>query len=108
MAEFANLSELRNIFTRFLDGEPLSELNWVGLVEDYQASIDLFYAMYATGCNPREIKPHENKNAAHPEGYELENDTRAKIEALNWDDMELYRRAQEMFQGLVKRYGDGY
>jgi hypothetical protein len=38
-AEFAAIPELRNIYARFLDGEPIKELNWVGLVEDYQSSL---------------------------------------------------------------------
>ncbi|MHC4635840.1 MAG: hypothetical protein ACYSYU_11660, partial [Planctomycetota bacterium] len=59
-AEFAAIPELRNVFTRFLDGQPLSELNWIGLVEEYQKSIDLFYTMYAIGRDPNEIKVHLN------------------------------------------------
>lgn len=108
VVEFAQIPELQNIFTRFLDGERLNELDWVGLVEDYQASIDLFYAMYATGRNPREISPHENKNAAHPEGYELDRGARAEIEKLNEDDMVIYWAAKEKFNKLVERYGNGY
>jgi hypothetical protein len=108
VVEFAKIPELQNIFTRFLDGEKLTELNWVGLVEDYQASIDLFYAMYAVGRNPREISPHENKNAAKPEGYKLDEGMRREIERLNRDDIVIYEQAKEIFGRLKERYGNGY
>lgn len=108
VVQFAKIPELRNVFTRFLDGEKMTELNWVGIIERYQDSIDLFYAMYATGRDPGEIKPHENKNVAHPEGYELDKAAREEIERLNAEDMRLYDIAQGMFDRLIERYGNGY
>jgi hypothetical protein len=109
VVEFAKLPELRNVFARFLNGEPIKELNWVGLVEDYQASIDLFYAMYAIGRDPRELKTHQNKNSARGEGgYDLAEKERKEIEELNAQDMELYTLAKLKFKALAERYGSGY
>ncbi len=108
VVEFAKIPELRNIYTRFLDGSPLSELSWVGLVEDYQASLDLFYAMYAVGRNPNEIQSHENRNPAKGEGYKLDKESRKVIENLNGRDMELYEEAKVLFEQLKERYGYGY
>jgi hypothetical protein len=109
VVEFAQIPELRNIYTRFLDDEPLHELNWIGLVEDYQTSLDLFYAMYAVGRNPHEINVHLNKNAGRQgDNYELVSTERKKIEKLNTKDMELYALAKLKFRDLVERYGDGY
>jgi hypothetical protein len=108
--KFAELPELRNVFARFLDGEPLTELDWIGLVEDYQASIDLFYAMYAIGRNPQKLEVHRNRNAARGDKteYQLDDLSRQAIEKLNTKDMELYALAKLKFRDLVKRYGDGY
>jgi hypothetical protein len=110
VVQFAEIPELRNVFARFLDSEPLTELNWVGLVEDYQASIELFYAMYAVGRDPKELKNHENKNAARGDKatYEIDRLMRDAIEKLNGKDMEIYVQAKEIYKGLVERYGDGY
>jgi hypothetical protein len=110
VVEFAEIPELRNVYTRFLDGEPLKELDWVGLVEDYQASLDLFYAMYAIGRDPRELKAHQNKNFARGDGakYQLDKTSLAAIDKLNAKDMELYALAKLKFKDLVVRYGDGY
>jgi hypothetical protein len=110
VVKFAELPELRNVFARFLDGEPLKELNWVGLVEDYQASVDLFYAMYAVGRDPRELSKHENKNAARGDEatYSLDKIEIEAIEKLNAKDMELYALAKLKFRDLVERYGGGY
>lgn len=110
VVSFAELPELQNVFTRFLDGEPLSELDWVGLVEDYQASIDLFYAMYAVGRNPGELKAHENKNPGRGDRaeYELDKLSVEAIEKLNAKDMELYALAKSRFEWLKERYGSGY
>lgn len=107
---FAELPELQNVFTRFLDGEPLKELNWVGLLEDYQASIDLFYAMYAIGQDPHELKAYQNKNAGRgdKEKYSLDRITTEAIEKLNAKDMDLYALANLKFKELGKRYGEGY
>jgi len=108
-AEFAAIPELRNMFSRFLDGQPLSELNWVGLVEEYQKSIDLFYAMYAIGRDPNEIKVHLNKNPGRKENeYGLAPAVRKEIERLNQKDISLYSDAKSKFWQLVDRYGDGY
>ena len=110
VVSFAELPELRNIFTRFLDGEPLKELDWIGLVEDYQDSIDLFYAMYAVGRDPTELNKHENKNPARRGKieYALDSLSREAIEKLNAKDMELYALAKLKFRDLAERYGDGY
>jgi hypothetical protein len=110
VVEFAELPELRNVFARFLDGEPIKELNWVGLVEDYQASLDLFYAMYAIGRDPGELNRHENKNPGRGDRieYDLDKLSREAIEKLNAKDMELYALAKLKFKDLVGRYGDGY
>lgn len=109
VVDFAKLPELRNIFTRFLDGESLKELNWFGIVEDYQASIDLFYAMYAVDRNPKEFKIHENKNLGRGnETYELDKISMDAIEKLNGDDIGLYDWAQLKFMELTERYGGGY
>jgi hypothetical protein len=108
-ADFAAIPELRNIYARFLDGEPIKELNWVGLVEDYQASIDLFYAMYAIGRDPNKVNAHLNRNAGRQGGsYDLSSKERKKIERLNAEDMELYSEAKKKFKKLTKRYGGGY
>lgn len=109
VVDFAKLPELRNIYTRFLDGEPVEALDWVGLVEDYQASLDLFYAMYAIGRDPKELDIHLNKNEAKEKGgYQLDEDSRRAIQNLNANDMTLYAQAKEIFKDLVGRYGDGY
>lgn len=107
--EFAAIPELRNIYARFLDGEPLGELDWIGLVGDYQKSIDLFYAMYAVGRDPNEVKVHLNKNAGRQgDDYDLSSAGKKEIERLNGDDMEIYREAKVLFKKLVSRYGGGY
>ncbi len=110
VVSFAKLPELRNVFARFLDGESIKELDWVGLVEDYQVSIDLFYAMYAIGRNPHELKVHENKNPGRGDKaeYELDSFSVDAIEKLNSQDMELYALAKMKFRYLAGRYGDGY
>jgi hypothetical protein len=110
VAGFAELPELRNVFTRFLDGETVNELDWVGLVEDYQASVDLFYAMYAVGRDPRELTAHQNKNTARGDKthYNLDEISVEAIEKLNSKDMELYALAKLKFKELVERYGGGY
>jgi len=110
VVEFANLPELRNVFARFLDGESLKELDFIGLVEDYQASLILFYAMYAIGRDPRELNKHLNKNPGRggTAEYTLDSLSREAIEKLNAKDMELYALAKLKFRDLKERYGDGY
>jgi hypothetical protein len=109
VVDFAKLPELRNIYTRFLDGESVSDLNWVGLVEDYQDSLDLFYAMYAVNKNPRKLDIHLNKNPSKADGgYSLDTESRRVIENFNRDDMILYQVAKTKFRELKERYGNGY
>lgn len=107
--EFAKLPELRNIYTRFLDGTPIDELDWIGLLEDYQDSLDLFYAMYAVTKDPKKLDIHLNKNESRgKEGYSLDEDSRKIIETLNARDMELYKAAKDRYHLIKERFGDGY
>jgi hypothetical protein len=109
VVEFAEIPELKNVFTRFLDGTPMHELDFIGLVEDYQRSLKLFYAMYAPHLNPAELTEHINKNVAKDNSrYRLGDKERKRLETLNHRDMGLYAEAKSIFEKLVIRYGDGF
>ena len=106
---FAELPELQNKFTRFLDGEELENIDLVCIVERYTESLRLLYNFFDISLDPTKIQAHKNRNFARSETrYNLEPETRAAVEAINAVDMSLYRRACERFEMLQARYGGGY
>jgi hypothetical protein len=106
---FAALPELQNTFTRFLDGEPLVNIDLVGIVERYTESLRLLYNFFDITLDPTTIQAHKNRNYARTKPqYDLDPGVRKAVEEINAIDMNLYHLACERFEMLLARYGGGY
>lgn len=106
--EFAKLDGLRNYFTMYLDGVTVDEMDFIGLVEEFDDSLKLFHRMYAIN-KPVEFDTHENRNCAKPkQKYQIDDGLHKKLEKLNEADMELYKQAKERYKDLKVRYWGGY
>lgn len=101
---FAALPEMRDVQTRFLGEVPVARLDFVGLTERYQTSLELFRRAFYPGLvvdgERRNVNPERSG-----EGYGLDEATRAAIADLNREDVQLYAEAERRFEELLAENG---
>ncbi len=88
LAEWAEWPWARNLQSAVLD-VPLPRLAFLGLTERFEPSLRVFDALFGTALAAAD-PPRENISAA----IDVDAATRAKIAALNTEDMRLYHAAQ--------------
>jgi hypothetical protein len=84
----------------------LEDFDFIGITEDYAASLELFARIY--GIKDELEERRENANP-EKEGsrYDIPGDLRDAIMKRNQKDMDLYRSAVEINRALRARYGQG-
>lgn len=102
---FAQL--MSNMFSKRFAPLDIKDFAFIGLTEQFNNSLKLFYAMYAPDKQP-DMSIYENRNVANQSGWKLSNKKRRKIEKINSKDMKLYRQAQERFEILKDKYSKGF
>jgi hypothetical protein len=106
LAAFAALPEMRDVQARFLGAVPVRRLDFVGLTERYEASLELFRRAFYPGL----ASDTERYNANPERGddrYVLDDATRAAIASLNERDIRLYGEAERRFNELLAEHGLG-
>ena len=89
LVQYAGLELVRNETTRFFGKMRPENFAFIGLVEDFDASIDRFFAQFKL---PRLPVPRENTNPERrTRFYELRDDERRQILDLNQNDWDLYQ-----------------
>ena len=89
LVQYAGLELVRNETTRFFGEMRPENFAFIGLVEDFDASIDRFFAQFKL---PRLPVPRENTNPERrTRFYELRDDERRQILDLNQNDWDLYQ-----------------
>jgi hypothetical protein len=103
---FAALPEMRDVQARFLGAVPVSRLDFVGLTERYDDSLELFRRAFYP-----ELALDTERHNANPErsadGYDLEDETRTALARLNERDTRLYAEAEVRFAELLAEHGVG-
>lgn len=102
---FARL--MPNMYTKRFAPLSINDFSFVGLTEQFNDSLKLFYAMYAPDKKP-DMSIYENRNVANQSGWKLNDNERLKIETINHKDMELFKLAQERFEILQDKYLKGF
>ena len=102
LEQFAELETMRDEATRYLAGKPLSAFRFVGIMERYAESLDVFGALLGVSVPaepPREnMNPHRNA-----ERYALSSQTYEHIRSLNLRDLMLYDAAAANLSGNVRQ-----
>ena len=99
LVDFAKLDGVKNHFSMFLDGTPLTSFDFIGLVERFDESLRLFYKIFAVNVDVLNV--HENKNELRKKKfYDIDDDVRQEIEEINRADMGLYKQAIHEFEKL--------
>jgi hypothetical protein len=93
--EFLSWDAVANPQTRFLGSVPVESLAMVGLTEEFPRSMELF--KHTFGCN---VPTHlvENVNPGRQgRDYEIDPGLRQALDKYRAEDLDIYRRAQEVF-----------
>ena len=92
LQKFAELPLMRNEITRYLAGKALREYKFVGIMERYAESLQVFgstFQVSVPSCPPREnVNPHWQG-----EGYRIPDWLQTHLEALNSADVAAYAAA---------------
>jgi hypothetical protein len=104
MEAFAALPEMRDVQARFLGELPVSKLAFVGLIERYDESMELFrrsfYPDLPVAAEQQNVNPERSGDR-----YELDPAIRAAIADLNATDMRLHPEVQARFAELLNENG---
>jgi len=97
LREFADLDWMRNMATRYLAGKPIDDFRFVGISEDFGASMGVFESIF--GFDSKGLRPRVNTNPERTEGrYGLSDADRAYILERNTVDMAWYEQAVDRLQ----------
>ena len=89
LVQYAGLELVRNEMTRFFGNMRPADFAFIGLVEDFDTSVDRFFEKFKL---PRLPVPRENINPERrTKFYELRDDERRQLLDLNQDDWNLYQ-----------------
>lgn len=112
LEQFAMLPQMRNVYSRILDGKRPEALDFVGMTEDYPRSLELFRQLFRVHPWPQvapdlEVTPVAFDASAgwRVQRFVTSEHVRATIEAANSEDMALYERARHRFEELVETRG---
>lgn len=99
LAQFAELSEMRDVHARFLGGVPVEDFAFVGLTESFDEGMALFERLF--GIPAQAEAPRRNANPERRgERYELAPDVREAVARANAADLALYARARARYEVL--------
>jgi hypothetical protein len=102
LTEFAGLDLMRNEATRYLAGKPISAFRFVGIMERFQESLEVFGGIFGV---PVPFKPPlENANPLRANGsYTISRQTFDHILAQNYSDFVMYETANARLDVCRKR-----
>jgi hypothetical protein len=101
---FAALPEMRDVQARFLGDVPVARLDFIGLTERYETSLELFRRAFFPGLSVETERQNANPDRGG-EPYDLDEATRAAIAGLNERDLRLYAEAERRFAELLAEHG---
>lgn len=106
VVEFAKL--LPNMFTKRFAPLEINDFAFIGLAEQYNDSLKLFYSMFCPNKKPK-LDIYENRNFARDtKEYRLNKEQRKELEKINKQDMILYRKAVKRFERLEREHKNGF
>ncbi|MBQ0784409.1 MAG: sulfotransferase family 2 domain-containing protein [Amphritea sp.] len=84
-----------NRLKKLLSGVPYQVIGFVGLTENYSSSLDQINERYSTMIPDLEL--NKGRNSTH-EPYKLDPEVISRLEALNQEDIDLYRQCVDLFE----------
>jgi hypothetical protein len=105
LLQYAELKLVRNEMARFFGNMRPADFTFIGLVDDFDASVDRFYEKFQL---PRLPVPHENINPERrTRFYELRDDELRQLLDLNQDDLNLYQACVKVNGSMPRTAAQG-
>jgi len=92
LEEFVSLSHFHNLYAKYLVGMRLSRFDFIGITENYEASIEVFRRMFLPDVQHAPTQKNANPDKAGAR-YEIAETLRQRIRRFNWRDQAIYERA---------------
>lgn len=97
---FCLAPELQNVYSAFLWGLPVENLDFIGITEHYEEDLQVFaQRFFGENVTPRKMNRRDDapeQGSGHPE---MSADLRAQVECFHAEDVALYQRAVAARQG---------
>ena len=103
LKDFAAIPEMQNVHSRFLGGKDVRTFDFIGIIEEYDKSIELFKKIFCPDIDIHGSLKNINENKKD-KLYELDDDTRRVVLKLNQKDIVLYKKAVERFKQLYDKF----
>lgn len=91
--EFIKENRFINIQSRLLNGFPIQAIGFIGITEQYEASLQIINAEYQTKIQFTHINENQNKTNTY---YEINNEELKLIKSLNEQDYTLYSEVEKI------------
>lgn len=104
LAEWVQLPQMRNVQTAFLGNRPIQEFAYVGITEDYEASVELFLRMFSRKHGMAFEAQNTNPDRKGS-NYEIDGGVRHLIRTRHQEDVRLYQEGVEHYLHLCRHYG---
>jgi hypothetical protein len=103
LLDYLSWDAFRNQQSQYLGSVPIEDFTMVGLSNQFSRGLRLFNAIFGRNLGPERFA---NVNARRQNlDYEVEPQVRAAVEKYRAADIELYRRAQELFERQARSAG---
>ncbi|GAC1535521.1 MAG: hypothetical protein NVS2B17_05900 [Candidatus Velthaea sp.] len=103
LLDYLRWDAFRDQQSQFLGSVPIEDFTMVGLSGEYARSLALFRSIFGKELGPERF---DNVNPTRPEGeYSISAEIRTEVERNRSRDIELYRRACEIFAKQTARAG---
>jgi len=100
---YVRLAHFHNVYSKYLLGMRLEDFDFVGITENYGASLEVFRRMFGFPDVLREQKLNANPDKPGC-NYEISEELRRRILRYNKKDLEIYGRAVVLNRMLQRRY----
>lgn len=103
LADWAGLPRCRNLQRTFLGPKPIQEFAFVGITEDYDASVELFLRMFSHKKSLAVAAQNTNPDRKGS-FYAMDPEVRQLIMSQNEADVQLYERGVERYLQLCRQF----
>jgi len=102
--EFAEMPEIINIQSRMCRNKRARDFTYIGIMEDYDKSIELFKKMFGVKGKYCFKIYLQNKEKSLKARYNIPDEARKTIMTSNKKDVELYNEGRDYFNELCQKY----
>lgn len=104
LRQFIDLKRFHNPYAAYLSEFPIDRFDFIGILEHWECSIDLFGRMFDVEI-PQQVQAFNvNPRKAVCQRYPVDSDLAEAIGRRNWRDIEIYNAAVARFTRIQRAY----